>query len=49
MISSLRDKPLKKVKTVVNKDDSLRTISTEKQMWEYLKGAKKKNEEPKMV
>ena len=37
----IEDKPLKKVKTVVNKDDSLRTISTEKQMWKYLKGAKK--------
>ena len=37
----IENKPLKKVKTVVNKDDSLRTISTEKQMWEYLKGAKK--------
>ena len=37
----IEDGPLKKVKTVVNKDDSLRTISTEKQMWEYLKGAKK--------
>ena len=37
----IEDRPLKKVKTVVNKDDSLRTISTEKQMWKYLKGAKK--------
>ena len=37
----IEDRPLTKVKTVVNKDDSLRTISTEKQMWEYLKGAKK--------
>jgi DNA (cytosine-5)-methyltransferase 1 len=37
----IQDRPLKTVKTVVNKDDSFRTISTEKQMWEYLKGAKK--------
>jgi DNA (cytosine-5)-methyltransferase 1 len=37
----IKDKPLKTVKTVVNKDGSLRTISTEKQMWEYLKGPKK--------
>ena len=37
----IEDRPLKTVKTVVNKDDSLRTLSTEKQMWEYLKGAKK--------
>lgn len=34
------DKPLKTTKTVTNKDGSLNTISTEKQMWEYLKGAK---------
>lgn len=37
----IQDRPLQKVKTVVNKDDSLRTISTEKEMWKYLKGAKK--------
>jgi len=37
----IKDKPLKTVKTVVNKDGVLRTISTEKQMWEYLKGPKK--------
>jgi DNA (cytosine-5)-methyltransferase 1 len=35
------DRPLKTVKTIINKDGSLKTISTEKQMWEYLKGAKK--------
>ena len=43
----IQDKPLKTVKTVVNKDDSLRTISTEKQMWEYLKGAKKEKRRTK--
>lgn len=43
----IEDKPLKTVKTVVNKDDSLRTISTEKQMWEYLKGAKKEKRRTK--
>ena len=43
----IENKPLKKVKTVVNKDDSLRTISTEKQMWEYLKGAKKEKRRTK--
>lgn len=37
----IADKPLKTSKTVVNKDGSLKIISTEKQMWEYLKGAKK--------
>ena len=37
----IEDKPLKTVKTVINKDGSLKTISTEKQMWEYLKGTKK--------
>jgi len=43
----IEDGPLKTVKTVVNKDDSLRTISTEKQMWEYLKGAKKEKRRTK--
>ncbi len=43
----IEDKPLKTIKTVVNKDDSLRTISTEKQMWEYLKGAKKEKRRTK--
>jgi DNA (cytosine-5)-methyltransferase 1 len=43
----IEDGPLKRVKTVVNKDDSLRTISTEKQMWEYLKGAKKEKRRTK--
>jgi len=43
----IEDRPLKKVKTVVNKDDSLRTISTEKQMWKYLKGAKKEKRRTK--
>ena len=43
----IEDKPLKTVKTVVNKDDSLRSISTEKQMWEYLKGAKKEKRRTK--
>ena len=43
----IEDKPLKTVKTVVNKDDSFRTISTEKQMWEYLKGAKKEKRRTK--
>ena len=43
----IEDKPLKTVKTVVNKDDSLRTISTEKQMWKYLKGAKKEKRRTK--
>ncbi|KAB1159986.1 DNA (cytosine-5-)-methyltransferase [Tenacibaculum aiptasiae] len=37
----IEDKSLKTIKTVINKDGSLKTISTEKQMWEYLKGAKK--------
>ena len=43
----IEDKPLKTIKTVVNKDDSLRTISSEKQMWEYLKGAKKEKRRTK--
>ena len=43
----IEDGPLKTVKTVVNKDDSLRTISTEKQMWKYLKGAKKEKRRTK--
>lgn len=43
----IQDRPLKAVKTVVNKDDSFRTISTEKQMWEYLKGAKKEKRRTK--
>lgn len=43
----IEDKPLKTIKTVVNKDDTLRTISTEKQMWEYLKGAKKEKRRTK--
>lgn len=43
----IKDKPLKTVKTVVNKDGSLRTISTEKQMWEYLKGPKKEKRRTK--
>ena len=43
----IENRPLKIVKTVVNKDDSLRTISTEKQMWEYLKGAKKEKRRTK--
>lgn len=37
----IKDKPLKTIKTVLNNDGSLKTISTEKQMWEYLKGTKK--------
>lgn len=37
----IEDKSLKTIKTIVNKDGGLKTISTEKQMWEYLKGAKK--------
>lgn len=43
----IEDKPLKTIKTIVNKDDSLRIISTEKQMWEYLKGAKKEKRRTK--
>ena len=43
----IEDRPLKTVKTVVNKDDSLRTISTEKQMWKYLKVAKKEKRRTK--
>lgn len=43
----IEDRPLKTIKTVVNKDDSLRTISTEKQMWEYLKGSKKEKRKTK--
>ena len=43
----IKDRPLKTVKTVVNKDGSLRTISTEKQMWEYLKGPKKEKRRTK--
>ena len=43
----IEDRPLKTTKTVVNKDDTLRTISTEKQMWEYLKGAKKEKRRTK--
>jgi len=43
----IEDKPLKTMKTVVNKDGSLKTISTEKQMWEYLKGAKKERRRTK--
>jgi DNA (cytosine-5)-methyltransferase 1 len=43
----IKDKPLKTVKTVLNKDDSLRTIYSEKQMWEYLKGAKKEKRRTK--
>ena len=41
------DKPLKNIKSIVNKDDNIRTISTEKQMWEYLKGAKKEKRRTK--
>ncbi|WP_299123431.1 DNA (cytosine-5-)-methyltransferase [uncultured Tenacibaculum sp.] len=37
----IEDKSLKTIKTIINKDGGLKTISTEKQMWEYLKGAKK--------
>lgn len=37
----IEDKPLKTEKSVINKDGSYKTISTEKEMWEYLKGAKK--------
>jgi len=43
----IKDKPLKKIKTIVNNDGSLRTISSEKQMWEYLKGAKKEKRRTK--
>lgn len=43
----IEDKPLKTIKTILNKDDSLRIISTEKQMWEYLKGAKKEKRRTK--
>ena len=43
----IEDGPLKTVKTVVNKDDSLRTIYTEKQMWEYFKGPKKEKRRTK--
>ena len=37
----ISDKALKNIKTVINKDGSVKQISTEKEMWEYLKGAKK--------
>jgi len=37
----IKDKILKKSKTVINKDGSEKIIATEKDMWEYLKGAKK--------
>ena len=43
----IEDRPLKTIKTIVNKDDSLTTISSEKQMWEYLKGAKKEKRRTK--
>lgn len=43
----IEDKPLKTEKTIVNKDGSLKTISTEKEMWEYLKGAKKEKRRTK--
>lgn len=35
------DKPLKSVKHIITKDGIEKIISTEKEMWEYLKGAKK--------
>ena len=37
----IKDMPLKTIKTITNKDGSEKTVSTEKQMWEYLKGKKK--------
>jgi len=43
----IKDRPLKTIKTVINKDGSLRTISTEKQMWGYLKGPKKEKRRTK--
>jgi DNA (cytosine-5)-methyltransferase 1 len=43
----IEDKPLKTEKTIVNKDGSLKTIYTEKEMWEYLKGAKKEKRRTK--
>lgn len=36
----IENKPLKNIKTVRNKDGSLKIITTEIQMWEYLKGSK---------
>ena len=43
----IKDRLLKTVKTVINKDNSLKTISTEKEMWKYLKGAKKEKRRTK--
>jgi len=37
----LKNSKLKSVKTVINKDGTEQVISTEKQMWKYLKGPKK--------
>ena len=37
----IKDKALKNPKTITNNDGSQKTLTTEKEMWEYLKGAKK--------
>lgn len=37
----IKDKSLKSIKTIVDKDGNLKTLTTEKEMWEYLKGAKR--------
>ena len=43
----IKDKPLKTIKKVINNDGSLKIISAEKHMWEYLKGAKKEKRKTK--
>lgn len=37
----IKNKPLKTSKTITNNDGSKKILTTEKEMWEYLKGAKK--------
>ncbi len=41
------DKPLKTTKKVINNDGTTKIISTERQMWEYLKGEKKEKRKTK--
>ena len=43
----IKDKDLKNPKTIINNDGSQKILSTEKDMWEYLKGAKKEKRRTK--
>ena len=43
----IKDKDLKNAKTIINNDGSQKILSTEKDMWEYLKGAKKEKRRTK--